>query len=250
MKEDLVSIIMPAYNNGYSIDVALDSVLSQSYPQWELLITDDASTDNTREIVHRYCEKDERIKYFSLQNNSGAALARNHSLAQASGRYIAFLDADDRWHPHKLERQLSFIQEKECHFSFTAYQWMNADGTEIGKIVNVPDRIDYKGYLKNTIIGCLTVMLDRKNITNIEFPNIRTRQDMALWLKILKNNCSAYGLNENLAFYRDAPNSISSNKWKAAKTVWRVYREIEKLPLLISIYNFISYVSHALLKRM
>ena len=249
MKEEIVSIIMPAYNSRLYIQEAIESVLLQSYPHWELLITDDCSSDNTQDICRQYAEKDNRIKYFFLEKNSGVAMARNHSIARAEGRYLAFLDSDDQWPPYKLSHQLAFMQQNGHALSFTAYQWMSDRADALGKIVTAPTKINYKGYLKNTIIGCLTVMIDLKTVQNIEFPNIKTSQDMALWLNLLKQEKYFYGLNEPLAFYRKNPKSNTSNKRKAALGVWHVYRQQEQLSFFSSLYNFTGYALHAFLKR-
>lgn len=249
MKKELVSVIMPSYNSGAFIAEAIRSVLQQTYLNWELLITDDASDDNTVEIVQSFVEQDPRIRLFRIEMNSGVATARNNSISHAKGRFFAFLDSDDCWHPEKLEKQLAFMEQHQCAFSFTAYQLMNANGDISHRTISVPSEISHKQYLKNTIIGCLTVILDKEKIGEFAFPNLRIRQDMALWLTILRDKTNAYGLNEVLAYYRLNPNSISANKVNAAKTVWKVYRELEHLSLAKSIYNFIGYAFKAAKKR-
>lgn len=249
MEKELVSVIMPSYNSGAFIAEAIHSVQQQTYLNWELLITDDASDDNTVEIANTFAAQDSRIRLFRLDENSGVAIARNHSIRQAKGRFFAFLDSDDCWHPEKLEKQLAFMRQQQCAFSFTAYQLMNSNGEISHRTISVPPEINHKQYLKNTIIGCLTVMLDKEKIGEFTFPNLRIRQDMALWLTILRNGTNAYGLNEVLAYYRLNPHSISANKINAAKTVWKVYRELEQLSLGRSLYNFIGYAFKAVKKR-
>lgn len=142
------------------------------------------------------------------------------------------------------------MKKHQYAFTFTAYQLMRHDGELLNKTINTPESIDYKHYLKNTIIGCLTVVLDRKQLGDIAFPNLRIRQDMALWLSLLRDKVpNAYGLNQSLAYYRLTAESISANKVKAAKAVWKVYREVEHLSLLLSLYNFIGYAYQAVKKR-
>jgi teichuronic acid biosynthesis glycosyltransferase TuaG len=246
----LVSVVTAAYNAEKFILQTIQSVLNQTYDNWEMLIVDDVSTDQTREIVTAEAEKDNRIKLICLENNSGAALARNHAIREAKGRYIAFLDSDDIWLPSKLEKQVYFMLEKDIAFSFTGYGIINEGGIETNKVINVPKVITYDGLLKNTIIGCLTVMLDQSIIGEIQMTNIRTRQDFALWLNILKRGYKAYGIQEELAKYRLVEGSISSNKLKAARRNWMVYREIEKLSLPYACWCFINYAFNGVKKQL
>lgn len=244
----LVSIIMPSYNAQSFITEAIQSVQSQTYQGWELLITDDCSTDSTCEIVESIAAQDSRITLLRLQKNSGAAVARNNSLSKAKGRYIAFLDSDDLWLPNKLERQLAFMQENKAGFCFTSYHTISDKGTPINTI-HVPSTLTYQQYLRNTIIGCLTVIFDRDVVGDIRMPLLRKRQDMATWLNILRQGHIAYGLDEPLSNYRIVKNSISHNKFKAAKVVWEVYRDIEKLSVARSIWCFMGYAYNAVKKR-
>jgi teichuronic acid biosynthesis glycosyltransferase TuaG len=245
----LVSIITPVFNSEKYIGKAIESVLNQTYPSWEMILVDDMSTDRSMEIVGEYMQKDERIKLIKLSENSGAAVARNTALNASVGRFIAFLDSDDLWKPEKLEKQLAFMQKNDYAFTFTAYDLMDQDGNSLRKTIHMPDSIDYKGLLKNTIIGCLTVMLDRQQVGNFQMPNIRTRQDFALWLSILKKGYRAYALQEPLSIYRIVEGSISSNKFKAAKRNWFVYRKIEKLGLFYSSWCFANYIYTSIKKR-
>lgn len=250
MDIELVSVIMPTYNAAPYIWEAIESVMAQTYPKWELLITDDASTDNTLNIISTYQKKDPRISVSALQSNQGSANARNVALSKAKGRYIAFLDSDDIWKNDKLEKQLAFMKQHEHAFTFSAYELIDHTGKQLNKVVKVPVSIDYKHYLRNTIIGCLTVILDKKQIGEIHVPDIRTSQDMALWLSILKKGFKAFGYQEPLANYRLVSGSASGNKWKAAKDVWKVYRKIENLSLFYSLFNFWGYAFHAAKKRL
>ncbi len=212
-----VSVITPSYNASEYIEDTIQSVLHQSHPHWEMIIADDCSTDGTRDILRQYEQKDERIRVVYLDKNGGAAAARNTALKHAKGRYVAFLDSDDRWKKEKLQKQLAFMAERSCAFSFTGYSVMEQDGTPTDKTIQAPESLSYDEALKNTIIGCLTVMIDREQTGQIQMPDIRTRQDLATWLSLLKRGFTAYGLNECLSEYRLVQNSISSNKWKAAK---------------------------------
>jgi len=250
MTDNLVSIITPSYNSSRFIVETIESVLAQTYTNWELLITDDCSKDNSVDIINSYVEKDDRIKLFSLTKNVGAAAARNMSLSEAKGRYIAFLDSDDIWEPHKLATQISFMKTNNYAFTFSAYNIMDNNGRLTGKKISVPSKITYEQYLKNTIIGCLTVIIDREETGNFSMPLIKSSHDMALWLLIMKRGFQAYALNEVLATYRLVSTSNTANKWKAAKDVWKVYRDIEKLSFFKSTICFCCYIINAVLKRL
>lgn len=246
----LISIITPSFNAGSFIKETIRSVQSQSYTNWEMIVVDDLSKDNTLEIVKEEQKKDDRIKLIVLEENSGAAIARNIGIDHAKGKYLAFLDSDDLWLPEKLEKQLVFMQSKDIGFAFTGYQIITQNGESTKKVVQVPEVIDYNGLLKNTIIGCLTVMIDVEKIGKVTMPNIRTRQDTATWLKILKQGHYAYGLNEALAQYRKVENSVSSKKFNMAKKNWRLYRDIEKLSIPKSAWCFVNYAYNGFLKHM
>lgn len=245
-----VSIIMPSYNAANFIAASIQSVIEQTYSNWELLITDDCSKDDTINIIKKFQEIDNRIQLFSTGKNSGAAAARNISLQNATGKYIAFLDSDDIWVSNKLETQLKFMIEKNIAFSFSSYSVMKEDGTPTGNTINVPKIIGYHGYLRNTIIGCLTVIIDREKTGNFLMPNIKTSEDMALWLDIMKRGYKAWGLQIPLAQYRVVSNSLTSKKWKEAKYVWKVYREIEHINPIYSTICFVGYVINAIIKRL
>lgn len=245
-----VSIIMPSYNAAKFIAASIQSVIEQTYNNWELLITDDCSKDDTVKIVEQFLEKDNRIKLFSTGKNSGPACARNKSLENATGKYIAFLDSDDIWVSNKLETQLKFMIEKNIAFSFSSYSVMKEDGTPTGNTINVPKVIGYHGYLRNTIIGCLTVIIDRDKTGCFMMPNIKTSEDMALWLNIMKRGFKAWGLQVSLAQYRVVSNSLTSQKWIEAKYVWKVYREIEHINPIYSAICFIGYAINAIIKRL
>ncbi len=247
---NLVSIITPSYNSARFIEQCVNSVFSQTYQNWEMIIVDDLSKDNSREIITSLAYKDKRIKKIFLVNNVGAAEARNVAIQQAKGKYIAFLDSDDLWDSYKLEKQIIFMKEKNIAFSYTTYQFISEDGSDLLNIIKAPKRMTYHSYLRNTIIGCLTVIIDREKMGDFKMPDIRSSHDMALWLLLMKRGFFAYGLDENLAKYRVVSSSNTANKMKAAKDVWNVYRKVEGLNIIYSIICFISYAFHAIKKRL
>lgn len=242
-----VSIITPAYNAERFIRETIDSVLKQTYSDWEMLIVDDCSTDQTVSIVKEYEQLDDRIRLIQLEKNSGSAVARNTAMDNATGKYLAFLDSDDVWLPEKLEKQLQFMQDKDVAFSYTKYVRMLENGTRTRSISKAPATVTYDQLMKRCVIGCLTVMLDREKIGELRMVNIRTRQDYAFWLTILRKGYLAYGLPEVLAEYRLVKDSISSNKIEAAKRNWYVFRQIEKQSLLKSLWYFSNYAVRSII---
>ena len=246
---NLVSIITPTYNSSRFIVECVNSVISQTFQNWEMIIVDDCSNDNSVNIISNLSVKDERLKAIFLEKNVGAAEARNVAIKQSKGKYISFLDSDDIWNEDKLEKQIAFMNEKDIAFSFTSYQPISEDRQIKYSVIKAPKKMSYHAYLKNTIIGCLTVIIDKEKTGDFQIPNIRSSHDMALWLLIMKRGFSAYGLDENLAYYRIVSTSNTSKKWKAVKEVWDVYRKQEKLNILYSIYCFIGYAFNAIKKR-
>ena len=247
---DLVSIITPAYNAAEYIAETIESVLAQTYPKWEMLIVNDCSKDNTAEIVQSYAAKDNRIKLINLKQNSGAAVARNTAIQNAKGRYIAFLDSDDLWKKDKLQKQLSFMQQNSYAFTFSGYEHFKNNQENIQNKVQAIKSLNYKKALKGNQIGCLTVMLDRKQIQNIKFSR-QKHEDYILWLNILKQGITAYGLGESFALYRTGNSkSISSNKLQSALWTWNVYRKSQKLTVLKSIYYMWFYVLNGIGKHL
>ena len=245
---NLVSIIMPSYNSEKFIRESIDSVMAQTYQNWEMIIVDDVSQDNSNKIVEQYTKKDNRIKLIKLEENSGPAIARNKAIEEAKGRYIAFLDSDDYWSEDKLSKQLHFMKENNYELSFTSYVSIDELTGKILRHIKVPPRVDYKKLLKQNIIGCLTVIYDTERLGKVMMPNIIKRQDYALWLKLLKRVPYAYGLGESLAYYRVRDFSVSSNKIIASKYHWKVLRDIEKLPLYKAIYYFWWYTYKSIMK--
>lgn len=204
----LVSIITPTFNCGRFIAETIESVFAQSYSNWEMLIVDDCSTDNTKDIVLKYSQKDRRIRYYCLERNSGAAIARNTALKMAKGRWVAFLDSDDLWLPNKLERQLDFMMRNEISFSYHRYSEISESGEELGVEVGGLGKVSKFQMFSCCWPGCLSVMYDREKIGLIQIKNVKKNNDTAIWLKVIKK-VPCYLLNENLARYRRRKGSIT-----------------------------------------
>lgn len=209
--KDLVSIITPSYNCEKFISQTIEAIQAQTYKEWELLITDDCSTDNTIAIIEGYAQQDSRIKLLKLSKNSGAGVARNNSIREAKGRYIAFCDSDDRWVPSKLEKQITFMNNKNCAFCYSSY-WTSDEKGKIYGIVNCRERETLFSNMCDDKIGCLTAIYDTKKVGKVYMPLIRKRQDWALKLNVLKICKEAFGIKEPLAIYRISSNSLSRKK--------------------------------------
>ncbi len=229
--EVTVSVIMPTYNCGRYIKESIDSVRSQTMKDWELIIVDDCSTDDTEDVVSFYCF-DRRIRYYKLLENSGPAKARNAALDVARGKYIAFLDSDDLWLPEKLEKQIAFMRQTGAKLSCTAYEKMHESGGLTGVVVMPYEKADYNKVLfAGNSLGNSTVMYERSCFSELRVPLIKKRNDFALWLQILKQEQYAYGLREPLMQYRVRQSSVSSNKKSLIKYQWELYRDIEELSI-------------------
>lgn len=248
IEKEKVSIIVPMYNAEKFIEKTIESVLAQTYQNWEMLIMNDVSTDNSLAIVSLYAKKDERIKIVNTEKNVGVVKGRNFLIDLASGKYIAFLDADDYWHNEKLEKQIKFMKEKNASISCTEYTRVKENEEKINDVI-IKEEISYNDMLKNNYLGCLTVMYNAEKIGKRYFKELEKNEDYVLWLEIVKDVNTIYGLKENLAYYRVLDNSRSSNKVKTAKVRWEIYRKIEKLSLLKSIYYFLHYAIRAVLKN-
>lgn len=242
-----VTIIMPSYNSEKFIIESVESVLVQTYSNWELIIVDDCSPDSSNHIIMKYVDSDHRIKLIKLEKNSGPAVARNTAIEAANGRYIAFLDSDDVWLPNKLEKQIKFMQDNDLAFTYSSYKLVGEDNEDLGLFIT-KDKISYFDMLKTCSVGCLTAIYDTEKIGKQYMPLILKRQDYGLWLKILKLIGETKGILESLATYRIRKNSVSSNKVKAAKYQWKIYREIEKLSFLKSLYYFVFYAYNGVTK--
>ncbi len=221
----LVSIITPSYNCANFIGETIESILAQTYQNWELLITDDCSTDNSREVIREYCDRDKRIKLLHLPQNSGAGVARNNSIKEANGRFIAFCDSDDRWYSEKLERQLTFMTEGGYGLTYTSYDICDEMGKIISYVQCLPLLTKNK-IIRDNGIGCLTAIYDTSIIGKHYMPSIRKRQDWCLWISIISKIGAAYGLQESLALYRQRSGSISSNKVEMLRYNFNVYNKI------------------------
>ncbi|MGF3067096.1 glycosyltransferase family 2 protein [Facklamia sp. P13055] len=250
-KSGLVSIITPVYNAERFLKKTIESVLNQSYQNWEWLLVDDCSNDISVRIIQEFAQEDSRIQLVNLSKNSGAAVARNKGLELARGRYISFIDSDDVWEYCKLEKQLAFMQEKALSFTYTNFSLIDESGETLKETVDLPERLDYNGLLKNTAIACSTVMIDREKIGDFRMPLVRKGQDTATWLMLMRERkIEAYALNEVLNHYRQVSGSISSNKLSALKRTWYTYRHLEKLPLYQCIYYYSHYVFQAIKRRL
>jgi teichuronic acid biosynthesis glycosyltransferase TuaG len=249
-KNDLVSIIVPVYNAEKFLADTIATVKNQTYNNWELIMVDDCSTDDSVKIITKYIKTDERIKLYKNSINSHAALTRNKGIDESKGRYIAFLDADDLWITTKLEKQIAFMQEKKCEFTFTGYEFADEKGKPNGKKVNVPSSLSYRQALKNTIIWTTTVMFDMQQLTKnqIYMPNVKS-EDTACWWKVLKQIDRSYGMQATLSYYRRSNGTLSANKLEAVKRVWNLYRNVEKLTLFKSAYCFTGYAYNTVMKR-
>ncbi|HDR7914040.1 MULTISPECIES: glycosyltransferase family 2 protein [Bacillus] len=243
-----VSVITPSYNSIRFIGETILSVQNQSYENWEMIIVDDASTDQSLAKIKEIIEGDSRIRLLSLKENVGAAKARNLALEEARGRYIAFLDSDDIWLPHKLQTQLLFMEEMNVAFSYASYSLIDENGNGLNREVNVPKSVDYHRLAGNTIIGCLTVMIDREKIPHIEMPSVQP-EDTALWLNLLDEGHEAKGIQQVLAKYRIVQNSVSRNKIRAAFRYWKLLREQKRLNAVQIFYYFSKYAFHAYRKN-
>ena len=246
----LVSIIVPVYNAAPFIRGTIEQVRRQTEPDWELILVDDASTDESLSIMRREACGDNRIKLLSCSGGS-AACARNCGIDAASGRYIAFLDADDIWFPDKLEKELAFAEKTGSPFVFTAYEFGDQNGSPTGRIVHVPKELDYRHALSRTVIFTSTVMLDRDKLDRrlIRMPEIES-EDTACWWTILKSGITANGLDEVLTIYRRPSGSLSSNKLKSVRRIWGLYRKIADLNTASALYHMAGWAVRATLRRL
>lgn len=250
--DNMISIIVPVYNAEKFVRNTIENVLSQTYSDWELILVDDKSTDKSVEIINEILQSlnDKRIKLITLNENVGAAKARNIGLDKATGRYIAFLDADDIWDKNKLSKQIKFMIKHNAGFSFTAYEYGDENAVPTGKTCRVPKTLNFREALGRTIIFTTTVMIDTEIVDKklIYMPKIGS-EDTATWWNILKTGITAYGLNELLAIYRRPGNSLSSDKKLAVKRIWNLYRKIAGLSLLSSIFYMFIWAWNASLRR-
>lgn len=247
MTDKLVSIVMPSFNTEKFIAQAIESVIAQSHSLWELIIVDDASEDNSRQIISSYCAKDDRIKLLTVQQRAGAGNARNLAIKATQGRYIAFLDSDDLWLPEKLKTQLEFMQQNSLAFTHASYRLIDENNQHIGEFIT-PEKTTYTDLLKTCSIGCLTVIYDTQRLGKLYMPEIPRGQDFVLWLQILKRIKLAIGMQETLAIYRIRKRFFLPHKLRVAFYHWIIYRKIEKLSLACSCYYLLQYIYYGLKK--
>lgn len=245
----LVSIIMPSYNTAKYISASIRSVLNQTYTNWELLIVDDHSTDNTDEVIQPFLT-DSRIKYLKNKKNSGAAVSRNRALKEAKGEWIAFLDSDDLWMPQKLQKQVQFMQRNNYHFSYTNYAEIDTAGKKTGVKITGPKKITKAGMFNYCWPGCLTVMYDAKAVGLIQIADIKKNNDYALWLKVCQK-ADCYLLEEELALYRRGRTGSVSTQSIKTMIGWhyKLYRKAQKQTSVVSVFNTVRNMVFGFYKK-
>ncbi|MFZ1610896.1 MAG: glycosyltransferase family 2 protein [Chitinophagales bacterium] len=236
-----VSVIIPVYNAAISIAKTVDSVLYQTLQSFEIILINDASTDNSLEIITALAQQHTQISIINLQQNGGPGIARNAGIKKAIGKYIAFLDADDTWHSLKLEKQVAFMEANNHLLTYTWYETLQTK-THNKKIILAPASVTYKQLLKHNTIGNLTAMYNSESLGKVYMPELRMRQDWGLWLKILQSGITGYCLPEILATYHTSENSLSANKWKVAKYNWQILRNYQQLSLFACMWYFIHFL--------
>ena|SRR6218665_866563 len=239
---ELVSIIVPTYNTEKFIRSTIESVQKQTYVNWEMILADDASTDNTVSIIEEFAQKDNRIKLFKLSENRGNGFARNTALEKATGKYIAYLDADDLWFPEKLEKQIQFLKANNLHFTFSFYDSIDEEGNNLNRRVESPNPLTYKELFFCNYVGNLTAIYDADYFGKIILETTQKRQDWRIWLTILKQIKIAKPVAEPLAFYRIRKDSVSSSKFKLIKHNFGVYREFHGYNLVFSVLLMMRFL--------
>ena len=245
--EKLVSIIIPTYNSADFIADTLASVQQQTYPNWEVILVDDGSTDITLAIAQNIAQTDQRIRIFKNPTNSGTGVTRNNALHHCQGNYIAFLDADDVWKPNKLERQLQFMQEQQQPFTFSFYECIDEAGNPLHKLVEAPRNLPYRQLFFCNYVGNLTGIYDADFFGKIAISSIRKRQDWMLWLTILKKLKSAKPVPESLAYYRIRNNSLSASKVALLQHNFAVYRQFHRYNFVAALFIMLGFLFTQLL---
>lgn len=244
----LVSIITPCYNSNEFISETIKSVQAQTYTNWEMLIVDDCSTDNSEQYIKEFVQRDSRIQFFKTDHPSGSpTLPRNIGIMHAKGRFIAFLDSDDLWLPLKLEEQIKLFEDKTIALVFSNYEKITVEGIRSNRKIVAPSFTSYKKMLKENVIGCLTAIYDVSKVGKMYFSEIK-HEDYVMWLSILKKGFIAKNTNSIVALYRIQNNSLSSNKLKVFSWTWNIYRNVEHLNLIQSCYFFMHYAVRAGIK--
>lgn len=248
--QTLISIIMPMHNSAAFVGEAIESVLAQSYSEWELIIVDDESTDASVSIVEAYAQKDSRIRLFRNPKPIKMPSApRNMGLSMAKGRYIAFLDSDDMWLPEKLTQQIPLMQNPQVAIVYSNYEKMTESGRKTGRVIKAPRQADYKKLLRGNVIGNLTGIYDKEKVGIVPFLNIH-HEDYAMWLSILKRGFIAQNTGTVAARYRLSSSSVSTNKYRVLSWQWNIYRNIEHISIMKSTIYFVSYAFKAFLKTL
>ena len=248
----MVSIVVPVYNAARYIKNTIEMVCRQTYEDWELILVNDASRDESKRIIEDIiASSDRNIRLINKERNEGAAAARNTGIDASSGRYIAFLDADDVWKEDKLEKQIAFMERTGASFAFHSYEFGDENAKPTGKVVHAPGTLTFKKALSRTVIFTTTVMFDTEKIDMeiIHMPMVPS-EDTATWWRILKSGIVAYGLDDNLAIYRRPARSLSSNKLVAIERIWFLYRNIAGLSVLESLFYFGGWAVRATLRRL
>lgn len=248
VKIQLVSVITACFNAEDTICYTIESVLNQSYQNWELIIVDDCSTDNSVSVVNKYAIKDARIKLIELDKPSGSpTLPRNIAIENSSGRYLAFLDSDDLWHPSKLKRQIETSQKHNSPLIFSNYEKIDSKGVQNNRLITSPSSVTLMDLYYGNPIGCLTALVDKTMIPNFKFENMG-HEDCIAWIRILQLGYIAYNTNSVEALYRESSESVSSNKFKILHWQWGIYRDILKFNFLKSAYYYMHYAIRGVLK--
>jgi len=242
METAFVSIITPSFNAAKFIGQTIQSVQNQTHQNWEMIIVDDCSTDTTAAISKQFAKKDDRIRFFQLEKNSGAGIARETALVKANGNYIAFLDADDLWKPQKLERQLRFLKDTKSHFTFSFYDCIDEDGNTLSKRVEAPKILSYRQLFFCNYVGNLTGIYDVNYFGKIAISSTRKRQDWMVWLTILKKIKTAKPVPESLAFYRIRANSLSASKVDLLQHNFAVYRSFHGFSYINAMFIMIGFL--------
>lgn len=238
----LISIVMPAYNAEKTISQAIHSVIAQTYRQWELLVVNDQSNDNTKNIVLALAELDKRIRYIENRGNLGVSETRNRGVSLAQGQWIAFLDSDDMWEQEKLAIQADFLMKSGARFTFTGSAFMDQEGNRLDYCLNVPSKVSFRQLLKQNVISCSSTLIEKNLLEKYPMASGNMHEDYATWLNVLKNeHIDACGIDKPLLIYRVSTGSKSGDKGKAALMHWRVYRHIG-LPILPAMYYFLFYM--------
>ena len=245
----MVSVIIPVYNAEKYIGKTIESVINQTYTDIEIVLVDDCSKDNSSQIIKEYMKKHTNIVFYLQEKNAGVAVARNKALELAKGRFVAFIDSDDLWYHDKIEKQLELMKNKNAAICFTAIEMIDEDGQVVKQKRNVLEKVDYKFLLKNTMLATSSVIIDRNRTEKFEMPLVRSGQDYATWLLLMRHGIIAYGINEVLVKYRRSAQSLSSNKFKSIKQVWNTQTKNEKINILSATYNSFCFAINAFKKH-